>query len=90
MNRNKLNIRMDLMRVVKTALEIDKPFEKAIAYMFLDKALQEFESNLPKETLLKNELQLFNSQIDDISNDPLKRIRWGEKVMTIASRLGSI
>ena len=50
---------MDLMRVVKTALEIDKPFEKAIAYMFLDKALQEFESNLPKETLLKNELQLF-------------------------------
>ena len=81
---------MDLMRVVKTALEIDKPFEKAIAYMFLDKALQEFESNLPKETLLKNELQLFNSQIDDISNDPLKRIHWGEKVMTIASRLGSI
>ena len=81
---------MDLMRVVKTALEIDKPFEKAIAYMFLDKALQEFKSNLPKETLLRNELQKFNSQIDDISNDPLKRIHWGEKVMTIASRLGSI
>lgn len=90
MNRNKLNIKMDLLRSVKTAFEINKPFEKEVTKVFINKALQEFETNLPKEILLKAELQEFGSQIDDIAKDPLKRIRWGEKVMTLASRLGSI
>ena len=90
MNRNKLNIRMDLLRTVKTAFEINKPFDKNVAGVFLNKALEEFDRNLPKETELKNELAEFKSQLDNIYNDPLKRIRWGEKVMTIALRLGCL
>jgi len=90
MNKNKLNIRMDLLRTAKTAFEINKPFDKNISNVFINKALEEFENNLPKESALKKELADFQSQIDNMLNDPLKRIRWGEKIMTIASRLGCI
>jgi len=81
---------MDLLRTAKTAFEINKPFDKNVAGVFLNKALEEFDRNLPKETKLKNELAEFKSQLDSIYNDPLKRIRWGEKVMTIALRLGCL
>ncbi|OGC51111.1 hypothetical protein A2W32_00500 [candidate division WWE3 bacterium RBG_16_37_10] len=89
MNRNKLNVKMDLLRAAKTAFEINKPFDRNITKVFLNKAKDEFENKLPQETLLKNELMEFSLQIDDIVNDPLKRIHWGEKVMTLAARLGS-
>jgi len=78
------------MRVAKTAFEITKPFDKKFAELFLNKALSEFEKNLPEETLLKKELVGFQAQIDLVHNDPLKRLRWGEKIMTIATRLGSM
>lgn len=59
MNRSKLNIRMDILRIVK---------------VFFNKALQEFDKNLPEEKMLKIELIKFQAQIDNICNDPLKRI----------------
>ena len=81
---------MDLLRSAKSAFEINKPFDKNIANLFIRKALDEFDNNFPQETVLRKELTNFQTQIDSIATDPLKRIRWGEKVMTIASRLGSI
>lgn len=90
MNRNKLNIKMDLLRVAKTAFDINKPFDKDISKVFLDRAEKEFETQLPQETLLKGELVKFGLQMEAAANDPLKRIRWGEKLLTIAARLGSI
>jgi hypothetical protein len=90
MNRNKLNIKMDLLRTAKGAFEINRPFDKNIAGVFLNKALEEFDKNLPNEKELINDLSEFKSQLDTIYNDPIKRIRWGEKVMTVASRLGSL
>jgi len=81
---------MDLLRSAKSAFEINKPFDKTIANLFIRKALEEFDNNFPQETVLRKELANFQVQINSISSDPLKRIRWGEKIMTIASRLGSI
>jgi len=90
MNRTKLNIRMDLMRVAKTALDIDQPFQENIANTFINKAKSEFEDNLKDETVLKDELLSYQTQIPNISNDSSKRMKWGEKIMTIASRLGTV
>jgi hypothetical protein len=90
MNRTKLNIRMDLMRVAKTALDTDRPFEENIANTFIDKAKSEFENNLKEESPLKDELVMYQNQIPEISSDNIKRLHWGEKIMTIASRLGTL
>jgi|GEM_PF-1455062 hypothetical protein len=90
MNRNKLNIKMDLLRTAKSAFDINRPFDKTIADVFLTKALEEFDKNLPEETGLKKELVEFKAQLATVCTDPIKRIRWGEKVMTVASRLGSL
>jgi len=81
---------MDLLRVAKSALDVKNPFDEETSNTFLDKAALEFNSNLPQETILKNELGTYKLQINLIKDDPLKRIRWGEKVMTIASRLGTL
>ncbi|MFZ2663955.1 MAG: hypothetical protein WAX66_01185 [Patescibacteria group bacterium] len=88
MNRAKLNVRMDLMRVAKTALDADKPFEEQIANTFIDKAKSELENNLKDDYLLRDELVMYQKQIPNISSDTVKRLHWGEKILTIASRLG--
>ena len=90
MNRTKLNIRMDLMRVAKTALELDIPFEEKIANTFIDKAKLEFENNLKDDYDLENELISYQTQIPSILDDSNKRLKWGEKILTVASRLGTI
>ena len=81
---------MDLMRVAETALNLNKPFEKETANVFINKAKLEFENNLKDETVLVDELVSYQTQIPNISNDNIKRLQWGEKIMTIASRLGTI
>jgi hypothetical protein len=87
MNRNKLNIKMDLLRVSKTALDIKNDFDTKISEEFLNKAREEFSLIEDEDKMLLNDLITHQKQINDIKNDPLKRIRWGEKIMTIASRL---
>lgn len=89
MNRTKLNIKMDLLRVAKTALDLKNLFDEGVANVFINKAKSEFENNLQGELELKSELVVYQKQIPDIESDNLKRIRWGEKVMTLASRLGT-
>ncbi len=87
MNRTKLNIKMDLLRVSKTALDIKNDFDTKISNEFLNKAREEFALVEDEDRLLIKDLKTHQEQINDIKNDPLKRIKWGEKIMTIASRL---
>jgi hypothetical protein len=90
MNRTKLNIRMDLLRVAKAALDLSKPFEVDLANVFINKARQEFDNSLKDEVALKDELISYQTQIPRIRVDNTKRLHWGEKIMTIASRLGTL
>jgi len=60
MNRNKLNIRMDLLRVAKTALDLKNPFDQKIASTFLDKAENEFAE---KVILHRKRNLLWNRQL---------------------------
>jgi len=87
MNRNKLNIKMDLLRAAKSALEINKEFDREISETFLNKAKEEFALVDDSDKKLLLEINIYQNQIGEIKSDPLKRIRWGEKLLTIASRL---
>ena len=89
MNRNKLNIKMDLLRVAKTALDTDKSFDQEITKIFLDKAKQEFAFINDSDKTLLNDIETYQKQMKEMSSDPIKRIRWGEKIMTVASMLSS-
>lgn len=90
MNRNKLNIKMDLLRVAKTALDTSVPFNFQLADIFINKAKEEFSMVTDKESALVNDLNNYQIEMQDIVNDSVKRTQWGEKVLTIASRLSSI
>ncbi len=89
MNRIKLNIKMDLLRVAKTALEVDKEFDQNLAAVFLNKAREEFEKLQDSEKNLVNELISYQKNMSSLNNDPEKRKKWGEKVLTVASRLSN-
>ncbi|KKT84226.1 MAG: hypothetical protein UW82_C0026G0012 [candidate division WWE3 bacterium GW2011_GWC2_44_9] len=78
MNRAKLNIRTDLFRVAKTA------------FKFIEKAKLELDRIPVESATLKNDLVSYQAEMNTIQNDPLKRIRWGEKIITISTRLGIV
>ena len=80
---------MDLLRVAKTALDVDKEFDQKIAETFLNKAKQEFAFINDSDKALLKDIETYQNQVRKISSNPLKRIRWGEKVMTVASMLSS-
>ena len=87
MNRTKMNIKMDLLRVAKTAFDIKNDFDIQVSQTFLNQAEKEFNLIEDSEKTLIEDLKKHKKQILDIKDDPLKRIRWGEKILTIASRL---
>ncbi len=87
MNRNKMNIKMDLLRAAKSALEVKSEFDPKLSETFLNKAKEEFQFIKDEERLLEKDLEVHCNQINDIKSDPLKRLQWGEKILTIASRL---
>lgn len=87
MNRTKLNIKMDLLRVAKTALDIKNDFDTQISEQFINKAKEEFSLIEDEDKILLDDLKKHQKEVSEIRNDLLKRIRWGEKIMTIASRL---
>jgi len=78
---------MDLLRVAKTALDIKNDFDTQISEEFINKAKKEFSLIEDEDKRLLNDLKIHQEQVNEIKDDPLKRIRWGEKIMTIASRL---
>jgi hypothetical protein len=82
-----MNIKMDLLRVAKTALDTKNEFDTQVSKEFLDKAKKEFLLIGDEERDLLNVLESHYNEMDDIKNDHEKRIKWGEKIMTIASRL---
>ena len=89
MNRTKLNIKMDLLRAAKTALEVDKEFDQNLAAVFLNKAREEFEKLQDSEKNMVNELIIYQENMHSLHNDSENRKRWGEKVLTVASRLST-
>ena len=90
MNRAELNIRTDLFRVAKTAFNIKKQFEYEIAQEFIEKAKLELDRIPVESATLKNDLVSYQAEMNTIQNDPLKRIWWGEKIITISTRLGIV
>jgi len=84
-----MNIKMDLIRVAKTALDIKNDFDESVSKTFLKKAEEEFKLIEDNEKKLLQDLKKYEKQIDEIKIDPLKRLRWGEKILTIASRLST-
>ena len=80
---------MDLLRTAKSAFEVSKPLDQPLCSIFLTRALKDLEKHFPNETVLKTDLAICTSQINELRDDSLERIRWGEKVMTIAARLGT-
>lgn len=80
---------MDLLRASKTALDTDKNFDQEITKIFLDKAKQEFAFIIDSDKTLLDDIETYQKQMKEMSSDPLKRIRWGEKIMTVASMLSS-
>lgn len=89
MNRTKMNIKMDLMRVAKSALDIKNDFDKNVSETFLNKVEEEFKLIEDDEKKLLQDLKEYRAQVSEIKEDPLKRLRWGEKILTIASRLST-
>jgi len=81
---------MDLLRAAKTALDTSVPFDLELADTFINKAKEEFSNVTDKESLLVKDLVGYQTQMHSIANDSVKRTRWGEKVLTIASRLSSV
>lgn len=78
---------MDLLRVAKTALDTKNEFDTQVSKEFLDKAKKEFLLIEDEEKDLLSVLESHYDEMDEIKNDPEKRVKWGEKIMTIASRL---
>ncbi len=89
MNKTKLNIKMDLLRVATNALEINKEFDYNLATVFLNKAREEFKKLQDSEKTLVNELIIYQESMASSVKDLEKRKKWGEKVLTIASRLSN-
>ena len=82
-----MNIKMDLLRVAKSALDIRNDFDEAVSITFLDKAMSEFKKIEDDEKILRRDLEEHRKQMGKVISDPLERLRWGEKILTIASRL---
>lgn len=78
---------MDLLRVSKTALQIGTLFDDKLVKTFLDKAKLEFKKIDDFDRKLLTDLHKLSKKIPSKNDDPIKRIRWGEKIMTIASRM---
>jgi len=87
MNRTKMNIKMDLMRAARSALEIEKPFDKKTSDMFINKAKEEFAKINDIDRKLEEQLDSLHTQMAGLDSNPTSRKQWGEKILTVASRL---
>lgn len=82
------SIKMDLHRVVNASGDISKALPKESIREFLTHAINDFSKIevTPLEESLKGTLQKLTSDLDNI-NDPHKRLRWTEDVLTTRCRL---
>ena len=83
------SIKMDLYRVVTAAGDITKEMPTKSIQEFINHATADFEKLElnEKESNLKNELLLLTTSINSCQNDPHKRLKWAEQILTIRCRL---
>ena len=82
------NIQNDLRRISKWAAELDKDLPQSQIKVFLAHALKDFNKLTDKHSLgLRAELEKLSKQQSTITQDPLTRLRWAEKILTISCRL---
>lgn len=93
MERNKEfiinSIKMDLHRVVTAVGDITKEIPTDSVKIFLEHAYNDFakiEILDDREQSLKDSLNLLTNKLDSLQ-DPHKRLRWTEDILTIRCRL---
>lgn len=93
MERNKEfiinSIKMDLHRVVTAVGDITKEIPTDSVKIFLEHAYSDFakiETLDDREQSLKNSLNLLTNKLESLQ-DPHKRLRWAEDILTIRCRL---
>lgn len=83
----KNSVRNDLRRVSKWTVEATGPLPKAKTQTFLQHARDEFSKlSDPHSQQLASELERLTEQLSDLT-DPLQRLRWAEKVLTLSCRV---
>ena len=82
-------VKMDLLRLVSQVSSLDSKISQSSVKIFLDHALTDLDTiQLNKHELrLKQELIQIGKDLENYLNDPIKRLRWAEKVLTIRCRL---
>lgn len=79
---------MDLYRVVTAAGDTTKELPKEEIKEFLDHADEDFEKIEPteRENVLRKYLHKFSKELYNLQ-DPHKRLRWTENIMTVRCKL---
>ncbi len=82
------SIKMDLFRVVTAAGDLSQTLPYAHIKDFLDHANKDFDKTTltPYEQKLRDKL-LTKISVLNFLQDPLKRLRWTEDILTIRSQL---
>ena len=82
------SIKMDLHRVVTAAGDVRKELPRELISAFLKHADQDFDKTefSQREMLLRQQLRSAAKELNNLQ-DPHKRLRWADDVLTIRCRL---
>ncbi len=82
------SIKMDLLRVVTAVGNLNNPIPQESVNDFLTHAIKDFDKTPldEKDEMFKKQLITLRDRLTSI-NDPHKRLRWAEDVLTIRCRI---
>jgi len=82
------SIKMDLLRVVTAAGNLNNPIPQESVNEFLTHAINDFDKTSldEKDKMFKKQLISLRDSLTSI-NDPHERLRWAEDVLTIRCRI---
>ena len=82
------SIKMDLLRVVTAVGNLNNPIPQESVNDFLTHAIKDFDKTPldEKDEMFKKQLISLRDSLTSI-NDPHKRLRWAEDVLTIRCRI---
>jgi len=82
------SIKMDLLRVVTAVANLNNPIPQESVNDFLTHAIKDFDKTPldEKDEMFKKQLITLRDRLTSI-NDPHKRLRWAEDVLTIRCRI---
>jgi len=82
-------VKMDLLRLVTQVADLETPVSKTSVKTFFDHAISDLAAIKlsDTETKLKQELIQIENDLDAHLQDPIKRLRWAEKILTIRCQL---